>query len=253
MSERASPVPIPPQLIETLRTARRVGVLTGAGISAESGLATFRDRLTGLWERYDLEDLVTTQALQRNPGLVWDWFADMRAKMAQATPNPAHLALAELERRVPHFTLFTQNIDGLHQRAGNQRVFELHGNIFRTKCNRDQTIVAEWLDTGESPPLCPRCGDILRPDVVLFGEMLPMDAWGVAGDETPRCDLFLSIGTSGAVEPAASLPRYALQVGATVVVINLDVQTAVAPKYYTFHARAGELLPALVRAAWPSE
>jgi NAD-dependent deacetylase len=240
----------PPPLVEALRSARFVAVLSGAGISAESGLATFRDRLTGLWERYELEDLVTTQALARNPGLVWDWFEDMRAAMGRAAPNPAHIALTEIERRVPRFTLLTQNIDSLHQRAGSQNVHELHGNIFRTKCQGDGAVVEEWLDTGESPPLCPRCGSILRPDVVLFGEMLPDDAWEAATEAVEGCDLFFSIGTSGVVEPAASLTYHALMRGATVVQTNLDVETQYSERLYKIHGPAGTILPALVQAAW---
>ncbi len=242
----------PPPLVEALRSARRVGVLTGAGISAESGLATFRDRLTGLWTKYNLEDLVTTDALRRQPGIVWDWFADMREAMEKAGPNPAHLALAEIERRVPEYVLLTQNIDSLHQRAGSQKVYELHGNIFRTRCNVEWRLVDQWMDIGESPPRCPDCGGILRPDVVLFGEMLPTDAWEAATNAVANCDLFFSIGTSGTVEPAASLTYHALFRGATVVVTNLDVETEIASsgKLFKIHGRAGEILPALVQAAW---
>jgi NAD-dependent deacetylase len=242
----------PESLVDALRNARHIAVLTGAGISAESGLATFRDRLTGLWERYDLEDLVTTEALRRHPDVVWDWFADMRAAMEKAAPNPAHYALVEIEQHVPEFTLITQNIDGLHQRAGSSTVHELHGNIFRTRSQGDGQVVESWLDTGESPPRCPRTGAILRPDVVLFGEMLPPLPWDAASHAAPSCDVFLSIGTSGVVEPAASLVRYAQMAGATVVVTNLDVQTDLSGRggLYMIHGRAGQVLPALVQAAW---
>jgi NAD-dependent deacetylase len=224
--------------------------LTGAGISAESGLPTFRDKLTGLWERYDLEDLVTTAALRRNPGMVWDWFDEMRNAMQQAAPNPGHQALVEIERRVPRLTLVTQNIDSLHQRAGSSQVHEIHGNIFRTKCNVDQRVVETWLDTGESPPRCPNCAGILRPDVVLFGEMLPVDAWTVAADAAVECDVFLSIGTSGVVEPAASLARTARMHGATVVITNLDVTTGASGGVYQIRGPSGKVLPALVQATW---
>jgi NAD-dependent deacetylase len=247
----AQHVAFPETLIASLRMAHHIAVLTGAGISAESGLPTFRDKLTGLWERYNLDDLVTTSGLQRDPGLVWDWFAEMREAMGRAEPNPAHRALVAMEQRVPQLTLLTQNIDSLHQRAGSQNVYELHGNIFRTKCHRDGGVVQEWLDTGESPPLCPRCGGILRPDVVLFGEMLPADAWEAAASAAPQCDVFFAIGTSGVVEPAASLAQYALMSGAVVVQINLDVKTGTSGQVYRIHARAGEILPALVQAAWP--
>ncbi len=248
-----APFTPPESLPAALRNARYVGVLTGAGISAESGLPTFRDRLTGLWERYSLEDLVTTEALLRQPDIVWDWFADMRAAMEKAAPNPAHLALAEIERRVPRFVLLTQNIDSLHQRAGSQQVYELHGNIFRTRCQREQRVVESWLDTGESPPRCPHCGSILRPDVVLFGEMLPDDAWSVASRTVLECDLFLSVGTSGTVEPAASLTYHALKNGATVMVTNLDVEQQSSGPLYKLNGPAGTILPALVHAAWGAE
>ncbi len=240
----------PGPLLEVLRAAQRITVLTGAGISAESGLPTFRDKLTGLWERYNLDDLVTTEGLRRDPGLVWDWFAEMREAMEQAQPNPAHLALVEMERHVAEFTLVTQNIDGLHQRAGSSTVHELHGNIFRTICNTDRQVVASWLDTGVSPPRCPRCNAILRPDVVLFGEMLPQDAWIAAASAAPQSDVFFAIGTSGVVEPAASLAHYAMLGGAVVVQINLDVKTGSSGQVYAFNARAGQILPALVAAAW---
>jgi NAD-dependent deacetylase len=249
MKNEASFVP-PAELVERLRNARHVAVLTGAGISAESGLPTFRDRLTGLWSRYNLEDLVTTQALSRNPGLVWDWFADMREAMGKAEPNPAHAALAEIEKRVPRFTLLTQNIDSLHQRAGSSTVYELHGNIFRTRCNVEHRVVDTWLDTGESPPRCPHCAGILRPDVVMFGEMLPSEAWDAASYAVMDCDLFFSVGTSGTVEPAASLAHHAMLNGAAVVVTNLDVTTASASNQYMINGRAGTILPALVQAAW---
>jgi NAD-dependent deacetylase len=240
----------PPQLVEALRDAQHVAVLTGAGISAESGLLTFREKLTGLWEQYELEDLVTTDALRRNPGLVWDWFEDLRAAMRKAQPNPAHRALVDIEQHVPKLTLATQNIDELHQRAGSATVHELHGNIFRTKCNVDGRIVDTWMDTGESPPRCPHCGGILRPDVVFFGEMLPPEAWLPAATAAPDCDVFLSIGTSGVVEPAASLTRTALASGSTVLVINLDVTTEMSDRFYKIHGRAGQVLPAIVQAAW---
>jgi NAD-dependent deacetylase len=224
--------------------------LTGAGISAESGLRTFRDRLTGLWEQYNLEDLVTTEALRRQPGLVWDWFADMRAAMEQANPNPAHLALVEMERHVSRLTLVTQNIDELHQRAGSSTVHELHGSIFRTKCHNEDRVVDTWIDTGENPPRCPHCSGILRPDVVLFGEMLPPETWLAASQAALECDLFLSIGTSGVVEPAASLTSFAFSNGATVVVTNLEVENQSSSRLYKIHGRAGQILPALVQAAW---
>ena len=153
----------PQALLDTLRQAQRVTVLTGAGISAESGLPTFRDKLTGLWAQYRPEDLSTPEAFRRDPRLVWEWFAAHRAAMTMATPNPAHQALVRMESAVPQFTLLTQNIDGLHQRAGSRAVIELHGNIARTKCFVEDLPVDTWEETGDVPPRCPRCGGPCGP------------------------------------------------------------------------------------------
>ncbi|MCL4303957.1 MAG: NAD-dependent deacylase [Anaerolineae bacterium] len=243
---------MPQELIDTLRTARHVVVLTGAGISAESGLPTFRDRLTGLWAQYKPEELSTPQAFRHNPGLVWEWHAELRRAMAEAVPNAGHLALAQMEQKIPQFTLLTQNIDGLHQRAGSRNVIELHGNIARTKCADEDVIVEAWEETGEIPPRCPHCRGLLRPDVVWFGEMLPKEALALANTAAKECDVFFSIGTSGVVEPAASLAYRAMEKGATVVIINLDVQTNLSSKYYKIHAAAGIILPILLQA-WSTE
>lgn len=245
----AAPLSLPAALVAALRDAQRVAVLTGAGISAESGLPTFRDRLTGLWERYDLEDLVTTEALLRHPDVVWDWFADLRDAMERAAPNAAHRALVTIEQHVAQFTLATQNIDGLHQRAGSRNVHELHGNIFQVYSMGDglPLTAAEW---REHAPYCPRTGAFIRPAVVLFGEMLPETAWNTAAMAAVTCDLFLSIGTSGIVEPAASLTEYAARNGATVAVINLDVTPASRGRVHWVNGKAGTVLPALVHAAY---
>jgi len=240
-------------LVEVLQRARRVAVLTGAGVSAESGIPTFRDAQTGLWAQFDPEELASPAGFRRNPRLVWEGYAWRRELVARAEPNPGHLALAELERRVPRLTLITQNVDGLHQRAGSPAPIELHGNISRVVCSAEGDVVGRWDEAGdELPPRCPRCGAYLRPDVVWFGELLPGAALAAAWEAARSCDLFLSIGTSGMVEPAASLPRAALQAGAAVAVINLDVATAARPPLYTINARSGELLPKLLQAAWPA-
>jgi NAD-dependent deacetylase len=242
----------PPHLINTLQTAQRITVLTGAGISAESGLPTFRDRLTGLWAKYSPEELSTLAAFRRNPRLVWDWHAELREAMISALPNPAHLALVQMERNVSQFTLLTQNIDGLHQQAGSSNVVELHGNITRTKCLAENLVVETWAETEERPPRCPRCGGLLRPDVVWFGEVLAKEALERANTAARECDVFFSIGTSGIVEPAASLTYRAMQAGAGVVIINLDVQTHLSPGYYKIRGLAGKIIPAIVEAAWPT-
>lgn len=239
------------ELAPVLRQAQHVAILTGAGISAESGLPTFRDPMTGLWEKYRPEELGTPQAFRQNPRLVWEWFAWRRELVAAATPNPAHQALVALEQHIPQITVITQNVDGLHQRAGSTRVIELHGNLTRFKCFVDNQPITEWMAAEDVPPHCPRCGGLVRPDVVWFGERLPEQALSDALAATKQCDIFFSIGTSGTVEPAASLPYRALDSGATVVVSNLDVPNrATAPLYY-INGRAGEILPELVQRTWP--
>ena len=250
MSDDERPA-IPEPVVAALRSARQVTVLTGAGISAESGVPTFRDAQTGLWARYDPHQLATPAAFRHNPRLVWDWYAWRRGLVAQARPNAGHEALAEIERRVPRLTLITQNVDGLHARAGSRNIVELHGNLARTRCSVEETVVESWAETDERPPRCPRCGAFLRPDVVWFGEMLPRAALAAAQAAAADCDLFLSVGTSGLVEPAAALPYAALAGGALVVEINPD-RTPLTPHVsYHLAGPAGVILPALRRAAWP--
>ena len=198
-------------------------MLTGAGISAESGIPTFRDALSGLWASYNPEELATPEAFERNPALVWDWYAERREKVSGCTPNPGHLALAELEQQVPEFLLITQNVDGLHAAAGSRRMVELHGNIRRVKCSRGCGVVESWSGSDRPPP-CPRCGAPLRPDVVWFGEILPDAEFARATEAARRAEVFLSIGTSNLVEPAASLPWLAHRHGATVIVVNPSME-----------------------------
>ena len=244
---------IPTELVATLRAAHHVMVLTGAGVSAESGIPTFRDAQTGLWAQYNPQELATPQAFQRDPRLVWEWYAWRRELVSRAAPNPAHLALAEIERRVPQFVLVTQNVDGLHQQAGSRNVIELHGNIARVKCFEEDMVVERWDETGDVPPRCPRCGGRLRPDVVWFGELLPEAALAAAREAAMSCDLFFSIGTSAMVEPAASLPSLALRRGATVVVVNPEMRASASRNFYVLSGPAGQLLPALVKSAWPDQ
>jgi NAD-dependent deacetylase len=241
---------IPQIWLETIRSAQRIVVLTGAGISAESGIPTFRDLGTGLWQHVDPEQVASLRGFRENPSLVWRWHAELEQKIAQTQPNPAHYALAALEQYVPQLDILTQNIDGLHQRAGSSRVIELHGSLAHVKCSHDGLPVESW-DAQEEPPRCPRCGAYLRHDVVWFGEMLASDRLAYAYTAIEQCDLFFAIGTSGQVEPAASFPIRAYEHGAKIVIINLDVETNVSLQIAKFHAPAGQLLPALFRAAWP--
>lgn len=240
---------LPQELVRSLAGARHVAVLTGAGISAESGIPTFRDAQTGLWARYRPEELATPQALRRNPGLVWSWYQWRRELVRRARPNPAHYALVELERLVPQFTLITQNVDGLHQRAGSRNVIELHGNILRTRCADCHRGVETWdpPPKGEAPR-CPHCHGVLRPDVVFFGELLPAHALEAALEAAQTCDVMLVVGTSAVVEPAASLPRYALQAGSLVAEINPQNTPLTSWVHYHLAGPAGKILPALVQA-----
>ena len=239
---------IPIELAQALRRARFVVVLTGAGVSAESGLATFRDAQTGLWARFDPREIATPSAFARDPKLVWDWYAGRRERVAAVQPNAGHRALVELERRVPKFLLVTQNVDGLHQRAGSHRVVELHGNITRVKCSREGTIVERWEKSESEVPRCANCGGLLRPDVVWFEEMLPADALAAAEDAARRCDLLLVAGTSAEVYPAAGLPILAQERGATVVEINPKPTALSSHANYQLRGPSGTMLPALVDA-----
>jgi NAD-dependent deacetylase len=240
---------LPASLVGALRWARHVAVLTGAGISAESGVPTFREAQTGLWARFDPAELATPEAFRRDPRLVWEWYAWRRELVGKARPNPGHLALVDLERRVPTFTLITQNVDGLHQRAGSRNVVELHGNLARTRCAVEGTPAES--EGSSLPPLCPRCGGLLRPDVVWFGEALPEAALTAAWRAAEECDLFLSVGTSSLVEPAASLPYAALRRGAPLAEVNPTRTPLSAAATWHLAGPSGELLPALVCATWP--
>lgn len=237
---------IPDPLVELLKKAKRLTVLTGAGVSAESGVPTFRDAQTGLWSKYKPEELATPSAFRRNPRLVWEWYVWRRTLVAGAKPNPAHYALVEMEKRVPQFTLITQNVDGLHQSAGSQNVIELHGNITLTKCFDEDRFVATWEETGEIPPRCPHCGGLLRPGVVWFEEALPEAESAAAVAASRNCDLFLSIGTSSVVYPAASLPFEAAGNGVPVVEINPEATPMTRRADYVLQGAAGVVLPKLV-------
>ncbi len=236
---------IPQKLRDQLAVAKSITVLTGAGISAESGVPTFRDAQTGFWENYKPEDLATPQAFRRNPKLVWEWYLMRREMVKKVQPNAGHVALVEIEKRVLKFTLVTQNVDNLHCRAGSRNVIELHGNIERTKCFDEDTVIESW-DSKEIPPRCPKCGGMLRPDVVWFGEMLPHCAFEKAEEASQSCDIFLSVGTSGIVYPAAGLPFAALKFGATTVEINPDETPLTAHVHHVLRGASGTILPELL-------
>lgn len=235
----------PVELIDILRGSHILAVLTGAGISAESGVPTFRQSQTGLWAQFDPLQLATPQAFHNDPKLIWDWYTWRRKLISKSQPNPGHTALVDLEGYYPEFTLITQNVDGLHQMAGSTQVIELHGNIFRTKCSRENRLISEEFQTAATPPRCPHCGANLRPDVVWYGENLPEDELDRALQAATTCQAFISIGTSTLVEPAASLPFIALRNGATVLEIN-PLTTPLTPvASCSVQGNAGDVLPIL--------
>jgi NAD-dependent deacetylase len=246
----------PDELISLLANANHVAVLTGAGISAESGVPTFREAQTGLWERYNPEELATPRAFIGNPKLVWEWYAWRRELIAEVEPNPAHYALVDMARHLPQFTLITQNIDSLHHRAGSKDVIELHGNISRTKCFDCGVKLFDQQELeldiySDQLPRCDYCGGLLRPDVVWFGETLPMEALNRAYDASRSCDLFFSIGTSALVQPAASLPTQAISQGIPAIEVNPQTTPLSATMTFVLNGPAGEVLPALVKRVWP--
>jgi len=214
---------LPDGLIETLRNARKILVLTGAGMSAESGVPTFRDAQGGLWSKYRPEELATPAAFREHPRVVWDWYAERRANIGRVNPNAGHIALAEMERHFDTMLVATQNVDGLHQRAGSTSVVELHGNIMRSICSETgRPIDDSWIASNPGrPPMSPHHPrGFARPAVVWFGELLPEGAMERTATAALECDVCFSIGTSTLVQPAASLPFIALRAGSTVVEIN---------------------------------
>jgi NAD-dependent deacetylase len=235
-------------LLEALTGAERVVVLTGAGMSAESGVPTFRDKQDGLWAQYRPEDLATPEAFEANPSRVWDWYQWRRDKVGSVDPHPGYYALAELQRALPGWVVVTQNVDGLHKAAGSGDVIELHGNICRTICHRTRRgIDAAWLSKNPgSPPASPHSAEgMARPDVVWFGESLPVEALERAWALSSKADVFLSVGTSALVHPAASLPMVALQGGAVLVEINPEPTPLSGKAQHCLRRSAGEVLPRL--------
>ncbi len=228
-----------------LEAASSVVVLTGAGISAESGVPTFRGQ-GGLWKKFRAEDLATPDAFARDPRLVWEWYDSRRAALAQVAPNPGHRALAELEARKPRLTLVTQNVDGLHERAGSRNVLKLHGDIWTLRClkcgseRRD-----ERTPLPELPPCC-ECGGMLRPGVVWFGEPLPAEVWERAQKATREAEVLLVVGTSATVYPAAGLVPLAMSAGARVIECNVEETPFSSGLDRSLRGRAGELLPQLI-------
>lgn len=244
-----SPISLPLPFVDLLRQRPATVALTGAGVSAQSGVPTFRDAQTGLWARYRAQDLATPEAFQRDPELVWRWYQWRRQLVGRAEPNAAHRALAELQRRLPEFTLVTQNVDGLHERAGNRDVLNLHGSLRRNRCN-DCGTQSEHPDDccAQAPPHCARCGGRLRPAVVWFGEALPGEMLATAAKRVARATLVLVVGTSAQVYPAAALAEQALDQGATVVEINPERTPLSVRVTFRLPQPAARALPCLVEA-----
>ena len=237
------------ELVDRLAQAQHVAVLTGAGISAESGIPTFRDP-GGLWQQFKPEELANIRAFLKNPTLVQGWYAHRRSVAEEKAPNAGHYALVALEALVPDFLLITQNVDNLHQRAGSENIAELHGNITRSyciDCEREATV-ADLQNASEGQAICPNCNGYFRPDVVWFGEMLPERAITRADAAARRADVFLSIGTSAVVHPAAGLPILAREFGAYVAEINVEPSAIAEYMNEVILGKAGEVLPELVAA-----
>lgn len=246
-------------LLVKLRAAQHVVVFTGAGVSAESGIPTFRDRLTGLWENFDAQELATPRAFKIDPALVWGWYEWRRMNVLRAHHNPAHAAIAQLEANVSRFTLITQNVDDLHERAGSRDPLHLHGRLnvpHCFACKRKGTYPPGIPDEPEGgrrvePLRCEYCGGRLRPGVVWFGESLPESEWDAANEAAWQCDVFITVGTSAVVQPAARLTTLAIQRGAITIQTNPNPTSLDQQVTLNLSGPAGEVLPALVREVWP--
>lgn len=227
----------------TTMLRRPVTALTGAGVSAESGVPTFRGE-EGLWRRHRADELATPAAFRRDPLLVWEWYDWRRRLIGECLPNPAHDTLASMEEALSAFTLITQNVDGLHQAAGSVKVLELHGNIWRVRCTECSQMSEDYrVPLPNLPPPCPECGALLRPDVVWFGEPLPGDVLEAARDAAEQCRTMLVIGTSATVQPAASLPLAVLRGGGTLVEFNLTETPLSRHAHTAIRTPAAEALP----------
>lgn len=247
-----------PALISALRNAQKISVLTGAGVSAESGIPTFRDALTGLWRNYDSQKLATAQAFKDDPDLVWGWYEWRRKRALEARPNAAHIALAELARRVPHLLLITQNVDDLHERAGSVDVQHLHGSLHRPRCFdcAHPYVFPEGIpDEPEggrrlAPPICMECGSSVRPGVVWFYESLPASIFDIAVESCRSSDLLIVVGTSGQVQPAAQLSKEAKRAGRKILQINPVSSAHDALCNWNLKGTAALVLPALIKCAF---
>ncbi len=230
---------------KALQQRQAICVLTGAGISAESGVPTFRGT-DGLWKKFRPEELANFDAFIRNPQLVWEWYNYRRQLIERVAPNQGHIALATIEHLVEDFTLVTQNVDNLHRRAGSKHILELHGNIMQSYCIDCGTKDAPPdFSSGDKIPHCKSCGGLVRPDVVWFGETLPQDVFEEAERAAQRCGLFMCVGTSAIVYPAASLPMTAKQAGAYTVEVNVERTEQSRMFDEMLLGKAGDILPSI--------
>jgi NAD-dependent deacetylase len=249
---------VPSELTARLKSAGHVVVFTGAGVSAESGIPTFRDRQTGLWTNFDAQSLATAEAFERDPALVWGWYEWRRCKVLASEPNAAHRAIAALAGRVRRLTLITQNVDDLHERAGSPEVLHLHGRIcqpYCSACGREHAVPRRPLEADVErrlePPRCVHCGGRIRPGVVWFGECLPRRTWEQAVEAARGCDAFLCVGTSSVVEPAAGLTRAAIVARAATIQVNIESTCLDDLVALNLRGPAASMLPELVGTVWP--
>ncbi len=239
--------------IEILNSSRSLFILTGAGISAESGIPTFRGA-DGLWKNYSATDLATPEAFEKNPELVWEWYHWRQGIILKAEPNPAHFAVAELEKKFNNFLLLTQNVDNLHRRAGSKKVLELHGNIFRARCLSCGRIVHHQIEPGKEIINLPKCDceGLLRPDIVWFGEQIPQDIWQASLEFLSAADTSIICGTSGIVWPAAAIPEMAKKNRAKIIEINLEPTPISSIVDVSILGKAGEILPLIIQTLNPA-
>jgi NAD-dependent deacetylase len=238
---------LPSNLLRRIRNAKSASVLTGAGVSAESGIPTFRGA-GGIWEKYDFTKLATPQGFKEDPRLVWEWYQLRQREIKKAKPNAAHITIVDMEDYFPRFSVLTQNIDGMHSKAGSRNVVELHGSIWRMRCARDGLTIQNDDPVTEIPPMC-QCGSILRPDVVWFGEQLSPDVVDEASRVANESEVMFVVGTSAVVYPAAALPAITKNSGGLVIEINLEPTDITSYADASLFGPAGEMLPALWNAA----
>ena len=238
-----------------LRKAKEIVVFSGAGLSADSGIPTFRDGATGLWNNVDPDEVASIDGFLRRPQLVWNWLLQLKHLIDECSPNPGHLAIAQLESlcRDKQLTIITQNIDGYHARAGNAQVLEVHGTIHQVRCHRRCGFRTVWEESAVAPYPCPHCGAPVRPDLVLFGEMLDEEVFAAAEVRSLNADLFFCVGTSFPVQPAARLPLWAKYGGATVVEINPHPTPLSEAADYSLRSGASQFFAALCTLLQDSE